>query len=161
MDSFEIRVTINRPLLTVFSLYTNTENWKWCPYILDAQWVRGRPWEEESRMRLTINGSVGNTVDQVLTHFEANQEVAYLSHFSGITMETRLSFRSLSENETEIYGRMEFLGVLSRVVSFAIKPTIERSTKQFFEDLKRGCESTQGGNAELPKTSAPDRPYSQ
>jgi hypothetical protein len=137
---FEVRVAVHCPLATAFAFYTHTENWKRFPFIRNAEWVLGRPWEEGSRMRLTLDATVADTVDQVLTHFEPERAIAYLSHFSGFTMETRLSFRSVSEQVTDIHGRMEFLGVLSRVVGFAVEPVIERSTRQFFEDVKRECE---------------------
>jgi hypothetical protein len=160
MGYFEIRVTVNRPLSTVFSVYTDLEKWTWSSAILKASWVVGRPWEEESRMRLVLDGPVGSTVDQVLTHFEPLREIAYLSHFSGITMETRLSFRSASEHSTELHGRMEFLGTLSRVVGFAVEPAIERGTKQFFDDLKKHCESMPlaEDGSDLPDSIAPDSP---
>ncbi len=142
MGRFEIRVVVERPLATVFAVYTDTDKWRWCSYIRDARWVRGQPWVEESRMQIETNGVLGSTVDQVLTHFEPNRRVDYISHFSGITMETRVTFRALSDHETEIYGQIEFVGTVSRIVGFAIEPAIERSTKQFFEDLKRECERT-------------------
>jgi hypothetical protein len=163
MGYFEIRVTVDRPLATVFSGYTNLEMWKGSPHILDAEWVQGTPWEEGSRIRLKISGPAGSTVDQVLTHFETNREVAYLSHFSGITMESRLSFRAISSEETLVHGRMEFVGALSRVVGFAVGPAIERGTKQFFEDLKMQCERfvpseglTEGLSEPSPESLTPD-----
>jgi hypothetical protein len=140
MGCFEIQITVHRPLATVFSVYTDTNKWRWCSYIRDVRWIRGNPWEEESRLRIEIDGAIGSTVDQVLIGFEVNRRADYISHFSGITMETRVSFRSLSDQETEIHGRIEFVGTVSRIVGFAIGPAIERSTRQFFEDLKRECE---------------------
>jgi len=37
---------------------------------------------------------------------------------------------------------LEFVGVFSRIAGFAIDKAIERSTRLFFEDLKRACEQT-------------------
>ena len=140
MGRFQILVTVDRPLAAVFAVYTDTDKWRWCSYILDARWVRGEPWVEESRIRIHTDGAIGSTVDQVLTAYEPNRRVDYISHFSGITLETRVTFRPLSDQQTEIRGEMEFVGTLSRIVGFAIEPAIERSTLQFFEDLKRECE---------------------
>jgi len=90
-------------------------------------------------MQIRIDGP-GGTVDQVLMHFEPNRRAEFLSHFGGITLQTRVSFQPLSEHETEISVQMEFVGVFSRIAGFAIDTAIERSTRLFFEDLKRACE---------------------
>lgn len=140
MQSSEIRVVVTCPLAAVFAVYTQPDTWRWCSYIRDIRWV-GRPWEQASRLQIEIDGPV-RTVDQVLMHFEPNRRVDFLSHFGGITLETRVIFRGLSDLETEIRVQLEFVGVFSRVVGFAIESAIAQSTRQFFEDLKQACERT-------------------
>jgi hypothetical protein len=135
----EIRVAINRPLAAAFAVYTQADTWRWCSYFRSCRWVRGRPWEEESRLHIELDGPV-RTVDQVLMHFEPYRRADFISHFGGITLETKVSFRALSNDETEIKVEMEFIGVFSRIAGFAIDAAIERSTRLFFEDLKRACE---------------------
>jgi hypothetical protein len=139
MRSFEIRVTIDRPLATVFTVYTQPDTWAWCSYLRTVRWVRGRPWEEESRLQIEVDGP-GGTIDQVLIRFEPYRRVDFLSHFSGVTLESRINFRPLSDDQTEINVQLEFVGVFSRIAGFAIDKAIERSTRLFFEDLKRTCE---------------------
>lgn len=141
MRSFEIRVTVDRPLATVFAVYTQPDTWRWCSYLRVVRWVRGKPWEEESRLHVEVDGP-GGTVDHVLIRFEPYRCADFLSHFSGITLESRVSFRPLSDDATEIGVRLEFVGVFSRIAGFAIDKAIERSTRLFFEDLKRECERT-------------------
>jgi|SRR5579863_1642280 uncharacterized membrane protein len=140
MGCFEIRVAVDRPLATVFAVYTDTDKWRWCSYIRRVRWTRGQPWVVDSRLLVETSGAIGTSVDQVLTHFELNRRVDYISHFSGITLESRVNFRSLASDQTEIHARIEFVGTLSRIVEFAIEPAIERSTLQFFEEMKRECE---------------------
>jgi hypothetical protein len=139
MSSSEIRVVVNRPVTAVFAVYTQPDTWGWCSYIRRVRWVRGRPWEEESRLQIEIDGPV-RTVDQVLMHFQPNRQVEFISHFGGVTLQTRLTFQALSERETEIQAQLEFVGVLSRIAGFAIDTAIQESTRKFFEDLKRACE---------------------
>ncbi len=140
MQSPEIRVVVTRPLTTVFAVYTQPDTWRWCSYIRDIRWV-GPAWEEASRLQIEIDGPV-RTVDQVLMHFDPNRRVDFLSHFGGITLETRVIFQALSERETAIQVQLEFVGVFSRIAGFAIERAIEQSTRQFFEDLKKACEGT-------------------
>lgn len=140
MGRFQIRVVIDRPLADVFAVYLDCDNWRWCSIIRSARWVRGKPWEVESRMQIHSSGHMPATVDQVLMHFEPRRRVDYISHFSGMTLETRVMFRALSDHETEIEGHMESVGTFSRIIGIAVDPMIERSTRQFFEDLKRHCE---------------------
>jgi uncharacterized membrane protein len=141
MRSFEIRVAINRPVAAVFAVYTQADTWRWSSYIRSVRWVRGRPWEVESRLQIEIDGPV-RTVDQALMHFEPNRRVDFISHFGGITLQTGVTFQALSENETEIQVQLEFVGVFSRIAGFAVETAIERSTRLFFQDLKQACERT-------------------
>jgi uncharacterized membrane protein len=148
MRSFEIRVTIARPLATVFAVYTQPDTWRWCSYLRTVRWVRGRPWEEESRLHIEFDGP-GGSVDQVLIRFEPDRRADFLSHFSGVTLESKVSFRPLPDDQTEINVQLEFVGVFSRIAGFAIDKAIERSTRLFFEDLKRACEQTPRAQAPL------------
>jgi hypothetical protein len=145
MGSSQIRVTVNRPLATVFTVYTQPETWGWCSYIRSARWARGRPWEEQSRLHIEIDDKT--EVDQVLMHFEPERRVEFISHFTGVTLETRVTFRAASERETGIEVDLEFVGVFSRIAGFAIDKAIQESTRKFFEDLKRECERTPLGLA--------------
>ncbi len=137
MQSSEIRVVVTRPLKTVFAVYTQPDTWRWCSFIRDIRWV-GPPWEDASRLLIEIDGAA-RTVDQVLMHFEPSR-VDFLSHFGGITLETKVTFQALSDFETEIRVQLEFVGVFSRVAGFAIESAIAQSTRQFFQDLKQACE---------------------
>jgi hypothetical protein len=92
-------------------------------------------------LQIEIDGAV-RTVDQVLMHFEPSRRVYFLSHFGGITLETKVTFQAFSDFETEIRVQLEFVGVFSRVAGVAIESAIAQSTRQFFEDLKRACERT-------------------
>jgi uncharacterized membrane protein len=139
MQSLEIRVVVDRPLAVVFAVYTQADTWRWCSYLREVRWVRGNPWEEESRLQIKIDGPAA-TVDQVLIRFEPNRRVDFLSHFGGITLQTRVVFHALSDLQTEIQVHLEFGGVFSRIAGFAIDTAIQRSTRLFFEDLKRACE---------------------
>lgn len=140
MGRFEIRVAIDRPLADVFAVYTDLDTWKGSSVLIDARWVKGKPWAEDSRLLLLTDGKPPATVDQVLIRFEPERKADYISHVSGITIETRVRFRASSTHETEIEVQAEFVGTFSRIVSFAVEPALERSTRQFFEDLKRQCE---------------------
>jgi hypothetical protein len=142
MGLLQIRVTIDRPLAAVFAVYVQPETWGWCSYIHNARWDRGEPWQEESRLLIEIDNPLVGVVDQVLTGFEPNSRVDFISHFGGITLITRVRFRAVSEQQTEIGGSFEFVGTFSRVAGFAIEPAIEENTRRFFDDLKRECERT-------------------
>jgi hypothetical protein len=142
MGAFEVRVSILRPLATVFAVYTDPNTFRWCSYIRSARWIRGQPWQEESRLEIETDDAIRVVVDQVLTGFEPRARVDFISHFSGITLITRMTFRAVSDQETEINGKMEFVGTFSRIAGFAVESAIERRTRQFFDDLKRECEQS-------------------
>jgi hypothetical protein len=101
MRSFEFRVEINRPLAAVFAVYTQADTWQWCSYIRNVRWLRGKPWEEHSRLRIEPDDKGGGSVEQVLMHFEPNRRAEFLSHFAGITLQTRVTFQAVSGSVTE------------------------------------------------------------
>jgi hypothetical protein len=142
MGLLQFRVTIDRPLAAVFAVYTQPNTWEWCSYIRSTRWDRCDPWKEESRLLIELDQPFPGVVDQVLTRFEPDSRADFISHFSGVTMMTRVSFRSISESQTEISVSLEFVGTFSRVAGFAIEPAIEENTRRFFDDLRRECEKT-------------------
>jgi len=139
MGRSEIRITIARPLAEVFSVYAQPEPWKWSS-IRNVRWARGNPWEVGSRLEMEPENAFGIVVDQVLTHFEANRRVEYISHFGGITMQSQVLFNPLSERSAEIECKLEFVGTFARVAGFAVESTIEAGARQFYQELKVECE---------------------
>jgi Polyketide cyclase / dehydrase and lipid transport len=140
MGVLETRIAIDRPLTAVFAVYIQPDTFRWCSYIRSARWECGKPWEEESRLLVEIDQPMAGTVDQVLTRYEPQSRVDFISHFGGITLITRVRFRAVSDRETEITAHQEFVGTFSRVAGFAVGPAIEGSSRQFFADLKKECE---------------------
>lgn len=153
MGRSEIRVTINRPLKSVFETYTQADTWAWSD-IRSVEWTQGKPWEVESRMRIEPDNAFGVIVDQVLTHFEPYRRVDFISHFGGVTMMSQLNFRALSPEVAEIHSHLEFVGSFSRVAGFALGPAIESGARKFYQDLKRACESSTGTDVTLSQPGA-------
>jgi hypothetical protein len=151
MGRSEIRVTIHRPLKSVFETYTQVDTWAWSD-LRSVEWTMGNPWEVESRMRIEPNNGFGVIIDQVLAHFESYRRVDFISHFGGVTMMSQLNFRALAEEATEIHAHLEFVGSFSRVAGFALGPAIEAGARNFYQELKPACES------ELERPSQPSTP---
>src|SRR5579863_9242236 len=141
MQSFEFEVVLNCPLALVFPIYTDIERWCNRNVFGEIRWVKGRPWEEGSRLRIETRVPIRSTVDQVVQHFSPNDSVSYLSHVFGITCEARVTFREVSDQQTAIHVAMQLVGTLSQALGFAIEPAIENATKSFFQDLRRECEA--------------------
>jgi hypothetical protein len=141
MQSFEFEVEVHCRLELVFSIYTDLDRWRNRSIFADIRWVKGIPWEEGSRLLVETRVPFHNKVDQVVLHCTANDSVSYLSHVLGITTETRITFRRISEGQTVIWVRMQMVGKVSRALGFAIEPVILKATKRYFEDLRRECEA--------------------
>ena len=141
MARFEIRVTINRPLSEVFDIYTQPDAFRWTN-LRSIRWASGRPWKVGSRLRIELDDAYGTPVDQLLTDFEPDAFVAFISHFGGITMQSQVHFRAISRTQTEIEAHMEFIDRFSRISSLPLGSSIEQATRQFYDDLKRECERT-------------------
>lgn len=139
MAHTEIRVTIDRPLSEVFSTYTRHDAFHWSD-MRNVAWTKGKPWEVGSRLRIEIQDVVAVTVDQVLTDFKADSLVCFISHFGGVTMQSRVQFRALSDRVTEVHTDLEFVGTFSRMAGVPLRANIERGARRVYEALKRECE---------------------
>ena len=139
MAHTEIRVTIDRPLAEVFATYTRPDAFRWAN-LRSVRWTCGNPWEIGSRLRIEPDDPYGTIVDQVLTHFESERFVSFISHFVGVTLQSEVHFRALPNNQTEIDTQLEFIGSFSRIASFPLKSAIEQAIQRVYEDLKRECE---------------------
>ena len=141
MESFEFEVEISCRLEFVFAIYTDLDRWRNRSIFGDIHWVKGIPWEEGSRLLVETHVPFPNKIDQVVLHCTPNDSVSYLSHVLGITTETRITFRRISDGESLILVQMQMVGKLSRALGFAIEPVILKATKQYFDDLRRECEA--------------------
>ena len=139
MARLEVRVTIDRPVQFVFAVYTDPSPFRWSD-MRSARWVRGKPWEVESRMRIVPRESHGVVIDQVLSRIDPGKRIDFISHFGGVTLVSQLNFRALSENQTEIESQLEFVGTFSRIAGFALGPAIENGARRVYGQLKAECE---------------------
>jgi len=139
MAHTEIRVTIHRPLSEVFETYTRSDAFRWSN-LRNAVWTKGKPWEVGSRLRIDLKEPEPVTVDQVLTDLQPYRFVGFISHFGGVTMQSRVHFRALSDNTTEVYTELEFVGAFSRILRVPLASIIEKGARSVYEDLKRECE---------------------
>lgn len=59
-------------------------------------------------------------------------------------MQSRVQFRALSENVTEVHSDLEFVGTFSRIAGVPLRTNIERGARRVYEALKRECEQVAG-----------------
>ena len=142
MQSFDFQIVLNCPLDAVFSIYTDVDRWRNRNVFGDIRWVRGKPWEEGSRLRIETLEPIRAHVDQVVQHFTPKESVSYLSHVFGMTCETRVIFTPVADGRTAINVVMKLVGTPSRTLGFALAPAITKATKGFFEELRRECEAS-------------------
>ena len=151
----EIRMTITRPLKSVFETYTQPDTFAWSD-LRSVEWTLGQPWEVESRMRIEPENGFGVIIDQVVTHFEPYRRIDFISHFGGVTMMTQLRFRAVGPESTEIHSHLEFVGSFSRVAGFALGPAIENGARTFYADFKRACEMREAGERASNAKDSPE-----
>ena len=152
MGRSEIRLTIARPVQDVFATYTQPSTFGWSE-LRRIRWTRGMPWQVESRMRIELENAFGVVVDQVVAHFEPDRRVDFISHFGGITMQSQVRFKPLSDNLTGLEVDSEFVGNFSRIAGFAVGPAIDAGVKKFYADFKRACESNSSIENGLSKSN--------
>ncbi len=148
MQSFDFQIVVNCPLDVVFSIYTDVDRWRNRNVFGEIRWVRGKPWEEGSRLRIETLKPIHANIDQVVQHFAAKESVSYLSHVFGMTCETRVSFTPVADDRTAINVVMNLVGTPSRTLGFALAPAITKATKGFFEEMRKDCETASRATAE-------------
>jgi hypothetical protein len=141
MQSFDFQIVVNCPLDAVFSIYTDVDRWRNRNVFGEIRWVRGKPWEEGSRLRIETLKPIRANVDQVVQHFAPKESVSYLSHVFGMTCETRVTFTPVADDRTAINVVMNLVGTPSRALRFALAPAITKATKGFFEEMQKDCET--------------------
>lgn len=151
MGFFEFRIPVKCASATVFAVFIDTDAWLRCTEISQVEWL-GKPWEEGSRIRVK-HGDTRDTIDQVLVHYEPPRSLAYISHFFGMTLETRLTFYAVSDSETEVQVRGEFVGIASRAFGFALGPAIERATRATTEGMAKESERVAASQPRLDSPS--------
>ena len=148
MQSFDFQIVVNCPLDAVFSIYTDVDRWRNRNVFGEIRWVRGKPWEEGSRLRIETLQPIRANIDQVVQHFAPKESVSYLSHVFGMTCETRVSFTPVADDRTAINVVMNLVGTPSRTLGFALAPAITKATKGFFEEMRKDCETASRATAE-------------
>ena len=141
MQSFDFQIVVNCPLDAVFSVYTDVDRWRNRNVFGEIRWVRGKPWEEGSRLRIETLKPIRANVDQVVQHFAPKESVSYLSHVFGMTSETRVIFTPVADDRTAINVVMNLVGTPSRALGFALAPAITKATQGFFEEMRKDCET--------------------
>ena len=148
MQSFDFQIVVNCPLDVVFSIYTDVDRWRNRNVFGEIRWVRGKPWEEGSRLRIETLQPIRANIDQIVQHFAPKESVSYLSHVFGMTCETRVSFTPVADDRTAINVVMNLVGTPSRTLGFALAPAITKATKGFFEEMRKDCETASRATAE-------------
>jgi hypothetical protein len=109
MQSFDFQIVLNCPLNLVFAIYIDVDHWQNRNLFGEIRWVKGKPWEEGSRLQIETRIPIRSTIDQVVQEFVPNERVSYLCHVFGITCQTRVAFVGVSERETAINVAMELV----------------------------------------------------
>ncbi len=144
MHSVEFQVVVDCAVERIFSIYSDLDWWRHRKMFSDIRWMQGEPWKEGSRMRIETRTPIRTAIDQVVLEFQPNQSVVYISHVLGITSESRIQFIPVSAIRTVIKVKLQMVGTVSRVLGFAVEPTIERAAKDFFDELRRDAETIAG-----------------
>src|SRR3981081_746906 len=63
----------------------------------DIRWTKGKPWTPGSRMKIEIVQPIKATVDHVITICNPPEQIAWIDHALGNTMEQWLTFEALPD----------------------------------------------------------------
>lgn len=129
------------PLEDAFAVYCDISRWRNRSVFGNIRWTHGEPWRVGSRLEYEMSFPGFLKVRQLVSEFERNKRVGYITHASGITLHSTVDFTALPRQRTRIEVSVDSAGITTTLFGFAIDAVIEKTLTKFLADLKNDCEN--------------------
>ena len=115
---------------------------KFSDYYDQIRWTQGEPWQEGSRLSITIARPARITLDHVITMCEPGEKVAWIDHAIGVTLEQWVFFDRLPEGGTQVRTWAEFTGITAIIAGRRIKDVLLEFTRTWYSRYAAECDRT-------------------
>ena len=103
-------------------------------------WVQGQPWHPGSRLRIEILEPVPTVIDHVIISCTPREQVAWIDHGLGISMEQWVNFDPLPEGGTRIRTWAEFTGQTAEIAGRSVREILWDFISQWYEKFGVYCD---------------------
>lgn len=113
----------------------------------EIQWSKGKPWTPGSRMKIEIVQPIKATVDHVITICSPPEQIAWIDHTLGNTMEQWLTFEALADGRTRVHTWAEITGSAPFVSARNFSDFVRDFIRQWYDSFCLACDQLADGNA--------------
>jgi hypothetical protein len=113
----------------------------------DIHWSKGKPWKPGSRMTIEIVQPVKATVDHVITVCTAPEQVAWIDHALGNTMEQWVTFEAQSDGRTRVHTWAEITGADPKFSANQYSDFVRAFMRQWYESFCSACDQLAKGES--------------
>ena len=103
-------------------------------------WVQGQPWHPGSRLRIEVLEPIHTVVDHVIISCTPREQVAWIDHALGISMEQWVNFDPLPEGGTQIRTWAEFTGQTAEIGGRPVREVLFDFISHWYEKFSAYCD---------------------
>jgi hypothetical protein len=111
----------------------------------DIHWAKGKPWKPGSRMKIEILQPVKATVDHVITICSPPEQVAWIDHALGNTMEQWVTFEARSDGRTRVHTWAEITGFAPMFAASNYSDFVRAFMQQWYDSFCAACDQLARG----------------
>jgi hypothetical protein len=109
-------------------------------------WTKGKPWTPGSRMKIEIVHPVKTTIDHVITICTPPQQIAWIDHALGNTMEQWVTFDALQDGKTRVHTWAEITGSEPMFSASNYSDFVRAFIRQWYDGFCKVCDEFADGN---------------
>ena len=148
MEYLEYTVFTKASPSLAWKLFSDFHLWpQFCNIYGDIRWSKGQPWTPGSRLQIEIVRPVKATVDHVITVCVPGEQVAWIDHTLGNTMEQWVTFEALSDGMTRVHTWAEIAGEAKFVPITSFSDFVRAFIRQWYDSFCLACDQLAEGQA--------------
>lgn len=141
MEGFEYSVTTKATPQLAWRIFSNWSLWpQFSELYADIHWTKGEPWQEGSHLSITAAGPIEVTLDHVITRCVPAEQVAWIDHALGTTMEQWVLFKPQPGGGTRISTWAELTGMMPLIAGRRIKDLLLDFTQTWYNRYAQECD---------------------
>jgi hypothetical protein len=108
-------------------------------------WSKGKPWARGSRLRIEIVRPVKAVVDHVITICTPTEQVAWIDHVLGNTMEQWVTFDTLPDGGTRVHTWAEITGSTRTIEGHDCSEFLRGFIRTWYDSFCAACDQLAEG----------------
>ncbi|HYM74601.1 MAG TPA: hypothetical protein VE377_01375 [Candidatus Dormibacteraeota bacterium] len=140
-ERFEYSIITRATPDLAWKVFSNLELWpQFSELYQQIRWSKGEPWQEGSRLSIRTANPIAVTLDHVITKCVPGEEVAWIDHAVGTTMEQWVFFKTLRGGGTRVNTWAEFTGLTAFIAGRKIKDVLLEFTRTWYDRYAQECD---------------------